>query len=238
MKTDNADMTEQKEGRSVSSMASSHKITPDRIERALQGPLPGLPAHRRMAPDERDLSCAPEDHRPKKAAVLVLLYPGSQMDQLYLLLTRRTETLLDHKGQISFPGGGSEPEDPSLEFTALREACEEVGICSADVRILGRLTPVYIPPSDFCVHPYVAHTSRPPAFLAQPDEVAELLQVPLNHLMDDGNKRTERWMLRGKEADVPYFDVFGHKVWGATAVILSELVEVLRSAELSENDCL
>lgn len=232
-------MVERMKDRSVSSVPSKHTtITPGRIERALLGPLPGLQAQRRMAPNEGDLACAPEDHQPKKAAVLVILYPGRQMDQYYLVLTRRTETLLDHKGQISFPGGGSEPEDPSLEYTALREACEEVGICSDDVRILGRLTPVYVPPSDFCVHPYVAYVSHPPAFLAQPDEVAELLQVPLDHLMDDGNMCIERWTLGGKETDVPYFDVFGHKVWGATAVILSELVEVLRLAGPSMSDSL
>jgi 8-oxo-dGTP pyrophosphatase MutT (NUDIX family) len=217
---------------------AAHKFTMlmDRIREALKGPLPGLIAQKRMSPNERDLACAPKDHQPKRAGVLVLLYPGQQKDQLYLVLTRRTETLLDHKGQISLPGGSHEPDDPSLAHTALREACEEVGVCSEDIRILGGLTPVYIPPSDFCVHPYVACVSHVPAFLAQPDEVAELLQLPLHRLMDDTNVRTERWMVRGKKTEVPYFDVFGHKVWGATAVILSELVEVLRAAGLPEKN--
>jgi 8-oxo-dGTP pyrophosphatase MutT (NUDIX family) len=204
-----------------------------RIEEVLKGPLPGLTAQKRMSLDERDLPCAPRDHEPKKAGVLVLLYPNQDKEQLYLVLTRRTETLIDHGGQISLPGGSQEPNDPSLADTALREACEEVGVCSDDIRLLGNLTPVYIPPSDFCVHPYVAYASHSPAFLAQPDEVAELLQLPIAHLMDGGNLRTERWIVRGKESDVPYFDVFGHKVWGATAIILSELIEVFRTAGLA-----
>lgn len=231
-------MTEHLDNRSEPPLAAKCSTPLDRIEEILRGQLPGLTTQQRMSPDDRDLRCAPEDHQPKKAAVLVLLYPGGrQKEQLYLVLTRRTETLLDHRGQISLPGGGNEPDDPSLEYTALREACEEVGVCSDDIRMLGRLTPVYIPPSDFCVHPYVAYVPHAPTFLAQPDEVAELLQVPLDHLMDDGNVRTERWTVRGAEMEVPFFDVFGHKVWGATAVILSELVEVLRRAGLPEKNC-
>lgn len=205
-----------------------------RIEEVLRGPLPGLTAQKRMSPNERDLPRAPKDHEPKKAGVLVLLYSDQEKEQLCLVLTRRTETLVDHGGQISLPGGSQEPGDPSLAYTAIREACEEVGVCSDDVMILGNLTPVYIPPSDFCVHPCVAYASHAPAFLVQPDEVAELLQLPIAHLMDGCNLRTERWVVRGEEADVPYFDVFGHKVWGATAIILGELIEVLRSAGLSK----
>lgn len=209
-------------------------LLPDRIEEVLKGPLPGVAAQKRMSPSDRSLGCSPKDHDPKRAGVLILLYPNQQKDQLYLVLTRRTETLLDHKGQISLPGGSEEPGDPSLAHTALREACEEVGVCSDDIRILGHLTPVYVPPSDFCVHPYVAYVPRTPAFLAQPDEVAELLQLPLAHLFDKSNVRTERWVLRDRETEVPYFDVFGHKVWGATAIILSELIEVLSLAGLTE----
>lgn len=209
---------------------SQFTISLDRIKEALEGPLPGLAAQKRMSPDAMDLPRAPKDHQPKRAGVLVLLYPGRDNGQLYLVLTRRTETLLDHKGQISLPGGSQEPDDPSLAYTALREACEEVGVCTDDIRVLGRLTPVYVPPSDFCVHPYVAYVSHVPTFLAQPDEVAELLQLPLAHLMDEANLRTECRMLRGKQTEVPYFDVFGHKVWGATGIILYELVEVLRMA--------
>jgi 8-oxo-dGTP pyrophosphatase MutT (NUDIX family) len=208
----------------------------DRLEKVLRGPLPGVAAQKRMSPSDRDLGCSPKDHHPKRAGVLILLYPNQQKNQLYLALTRRTETLLDHKGQISLPGGGEEPTDPSLAYTALREACEEVGVCSDDIRILGHLTPVYVPPSDFCVHPYVAYTPQVPSFLVQPDEVAELLQIPLAHLFDESNVHIERWATGDRETVIPYFDVFGHKVWGATAIILSELIEVLRAAGLSEKN--
>lgn len=223
----------QKKGTTMTS-GSQSTIFLNRLEQILKGPLPGLTAHRRMAPSDRDVGFAPKDHCPKRAGVLILLYPNQTNDQLYLVLTRRTETLLNHKGQISLPGGSQEPDDSSLAHTAVREACEEVGVCADDIRVLGRLTPVYIPPSDFCVHPYVAYTPRAPSFLAQPDEVAELLQLPIVHLFDESNVRSESWVLRDKETEVPYFDVFGHKVWGATAIILSELIEVLRSAGFSQ----
>ncbi|HAR96833.1 MAG TPA: CoA pyrophosphatase, partial [Deltaproteobacteria bacterium] len=185
-------------------MAGSHSIMfLSRLEQVLKGPLPGPAAHRRMAPSDRDVGSAPKDHCPKRAGVLILLYPNQQRDQLYLLLTRRTETLPDHKGQISLPGGSQEPDDASLAHTALREACEEVGVSPDDIRILGHLTPIYIPPSDFCVHPYVAYTPRAPSFLVQPDEVAELLQLPIVHLFDESNVRTERWIRKGRQTEVP-----------------------------------
>lgn len=203
-------------------------FTVDMIEGALRKPLPGLKAQLRMAPRPGSLKL-PEPHRmPRKSGVLVVLFPDAVRDDLCLVLTRRTERVADHKGQISLPGGAADPEDASIVHTALREACEEVGVCSDAMRVLGSLTPVYIPPSDFCVQPYVAYLSSPPQFSPQPEEVAEILEVPLSHLLDERNVVVEEWILDGEKKQVPYFDVYGHKVWGATAVVLSEFIAVLQ----------
>jgi 8-oxo-dGTP pyrophosphatase MutT (NUDIX family) len=170
------------------------------------------------------------DHLPGKArlsGVLVLLFCNDQ--ELTLVLTRRRDDLPAHAGQVSFPGGRHEPPE-TLLMTALRETEEEIGIAPESLQILGALTPLYIPPSDFEVHPFVAwyHNGQRPFFTPSPDEVAELLEVPLAHLFDPATLVEERWLFQGHEIDVPYFDVEGHKVWGATAMMLSELCERLR----------
>lgn len=203
-------------------------LTPDGIQAALCRPLPGRKAQKRMAPDAGLPILPLPDREPKQSGVLLLLYPSPETGDLSLLLTRRTETVADHKGQISFPGGGFEPHDTTVSDTAMREACEEVGVCSDDIRLLGPLTPLYIPPSNFCVHPFVAYTPYRPPFMAQPEEVAELLEVPLSHLLDERNVVEEEWVLGGAPTRVPFFQVHGHKVWGATAVVLAEFVAVLK----------
>ena len=148
-----------------------------------------------------------------------------------LVLTRRTDTLPEHTGQISLPGGGVEPEDPSITHTALREACEEIGVCTDEIRILGELSTVYIEPTDYSIHPYVAYVAQRPALFPEPAEVAEVIEVPLGHLLDERNVVVEDWVVRGEPMRVPYFDVFGHKVWGATAIVLAEFLAVLRRLE-------
>ncbi len=162
--------------------------------------------------------------------MLLLLYAEEEKGELYLVLTRRSDSVADHKGQISLPGGAVDPQDRSTAQTALRETCEEIGVCGDDLRLLGQLTPVYIEPSDYCIEPHVAYMSRRPAFKPQPDEVAEVMQVPVNHLLDERNRITEDWLWHDPPMRVPYFEVFGHKVWGATAMVLAEFSAVLSSA--------
>lgn len=204
-------------------------ITVEQIEAALRGPLPGIEAMRRMAPLTRALYPPEEGLRPRSGAVLVLLYPGDPAGELYLVLTRRTDTLGTHRGQISFPGGSVDPDDLSTAHTAVREACEEIGVCEAGLRLLGDLTPLYIPPSNFCVAPHVAYVSQRPAFRPQPDEVAELIEAPLRHFLDPGIVGYEQRTVLDQTINVPYFRVGTHQVWGATAMILSELAAVAAS---------
>jgi 8-oxo-dGTP pyrophosphatase MutT (NUDIX family) len=210
-------------------------FTPDQIEAALRKPLPGVEAQMRMAPHPVSLSPPAPDHRPRKGGVLLLLYPSDNKDELCLVLTRRTDSVAEHKGQISLPGGSVEPQDSSTSQAAFREACEEIGVCSDDLRVLGSLTPLYVEASDFCIHPYVAYASRRPLFLSQPDEVAELLEVPLRHLLDERNIVVEDWTVRGSPMRVPFFNVHGHKVWGATAVVLAEFLAALSRLDRIED---
>lgn len=210
-------------------MSKNFCITPDQIAAALRGPLPGRKAQQRMAPHPRSSSSPRHTRNARHAGVLLLLFPNGPDHNLFLVLTRRTDTLPEHTGQISLPGGSAEPEDPSIAHTALREACEEIGVCADDIRVLGRLSPVFIEPTNYCIHPLVGYVPWRPVFRPQPSEVAELIEVPLGHLLDGRNIMAEDWVVRGELLRVPYFDVFGHKVWGATAIVLSEFVAVLQN---------
>jgi 8-oxo-dGTP pyrophosphatase MutT (NUDIX family) len=203
------------------------KFTVNMIEAALRKHLPGIKAQLRMAPRPGSLKLPTPQSTPRKSGVLILIFPSKETGELCFVLTRRTEIVADHKGQISLPGGAVDPDDQSIAHTALREACEEVGVCSDVMRILGPLTPIYIPPSDFCVQPYVAYMSQSPQFLPQPEEVAEIIEVPLPYLLDERNVVVEEWLLDDEVKQVPFFNIYGHKVWGATAVVLSEFAAIL-----------
>ncbi len=197
----------------------------DVVRRALQQPRPGLKAQISMSPRPR----APVTNTaPARAGgVLLLLYPIDS--RLHLVLTRRTEELSSHKGQISLPGGAREPGE-SFEEAALREAHEELNLNPADVQVLGRLSPLYIPPSNYCIRPVVGYTPARPDFQPDPREVAEVLEVPLAELLNPATVREEDWFLRGMTVRVPFFAVQQHKVWGATAMVLAEFVALIRSS--------
>jgi len=164
----------------------------------------------------------------REAGVLVLLLP--QNEHLAVVLTVRRDHLPDHAGQISFPGGQREP-DESLATTALREAEEEVALPPSDVDLLGRLTPLYIPPSNFCAHPFVGRVASAPALRPADREVRQVLRVPLSHLLAPATRKTETRRLNGTDVAVPYYDVDGHTVWGATAMMLAEFLAVARTAD-------
>ena len=201
-----------------------------RGEKGLWAPLPGISAQLRMVPEPRPGQKAyfEVEDTSLKAGVLILLYKKD--GRLWMLLTRRTERVLHHRGQISLPGGEQHPGE-SLEATALRETVEELGPDLAAVRILGRLTPLYIPPSNYCIYPTVAFIPGPLEFHLQPDEVAEVIEVPVDHLADPANTRRETWVLGGRDVEVPLYECEGHKIWGATAMVLAEFLALLGRPE-------
>jgi len=208
---------------------SSH-LTLDQLaglRAALSRPLPGLAAQMRMAPQPRpgneqiftpDLNC-------RRAGVLVLLYPGRD-GELSLVLTRRTESVENHRGQISLPGGSMEAGENAVA-AALREAQEELAVNPARLELLGELSPLYIPASGFCIYPVVAYAWERPAFLPDPREVAEVIEVPLAHLLEPSVCCVEQRQMDGREVRVPFYAVGRHKVWGATAMVLCELLTLL-----------
>jgi 8-oxo-dGTP pyrophosphatase MutT (NUDIX family) len=200
------------------------------VRRALAGRLPGAEAQRYMATEPRS---GPAEYGPRPAprqgAVLALLYPWQ--GRLWLPLTRRSERLAHHGGQVSLPGGGVEPGDTSPWRAALREATEECGIDPTAVDYLGALTPLYVPPSNYQVHPFVGLAAARPAFRADAREVAEIIELPLDLLLDPAAKEERHEVWRGGQRRVPYYRAGGHAIWGATAMMLSELEAALRLAQ-------
>jgi len=216
-------------------MEKLHRITfiIEDIRQALAGPLPGIDGQIKMAPApiKGQVNRWKPPQNCREAAVLLLLYPHTSnsytSEELRLVLMRRPEYAGAHSGQISLPGGRRE-EGESLKKTALREAAEEVGVLPDALRIIGQLSSLYTPPSNFCIYPFVAFSPSRPAFKLDSREVAELIETPLSLLANPANRKEEVWTFeKYGNRRVPFFQVFGHKVWGATAMILSEFLTIL-----------
>jgi 8-oxo-dGTP pyrophosphatase MutT (NUDIX family) len=199
-----------------------------RLERIRQrltaGELPGYAAQEPLGHSLRQsVSEAPASARP--ASVLALFYPVG--GEIHLLFIQRTSPPGDrHGGQISFPGGSADPSDRDAAHTALREAEEEVGVLPERIELIGELTPLYIPVSNFLVNPFVGFTASRPEFILQESEVARVLELPLS-----GFYRKEVIAYRDKRLyngvvlkEVPHWEVAGESVWGATAMMVGELV--------------
>jgi 8-oxo-dGTP pyrophosphatase MutT (NUDIX family) len=169
----------------------------------------------------------------RKACVLILLFLKDKA--WHVLLTERSTNLNDrHKGQISFPGGQIEAHDESRAACALREAHEEVGVLPHQVQIIGEMTDLYIAVSNFHVFPFLAWTDTPPQYQRQISEVKQIIETPLSILQDLGNQKTMDLNVYDGSLvlkDVPYFDVFGKIVWGATAMMLSELLVLMNAVD-------
>jgi 8-oxo-dGTP pyrophosphatase MutT (NUDIX family) len=198
----------------------------------LESELPGEMAHERMMARVKEMPRQiPADARP--SAVLCVLFPVK--NELSLLLIQRTEDGRAHSGQISLPGGKQDPGDADLRATALREVQEEVGIMSKDIAILGQLTPLYIPVSNFQVYPFVGFCEDKPRLHLNKNEVAQAFEVPLSTLLSKETKTISRVISPIDPEFVRNVNAYqlneGPVIWGATAMILSEL-EVILSEQL------
>jgi 8-oxo-dGTP pyrophosphatase MutT (NUDIX family) len=165
---------------------------------------------------------------PRLGAVLVLLYAAA--NDVYLPLTVRTAALRNHSGEVSLPGGSYDAADGDLQQTALREAWEELAIPAKAVTLWTQLTPVWIPVSNFQITPFVGWAQMRPNFALAVSEVAALLDVPLSLLLQPDVVQREERTIRGTHMHIPYFAIGDYKVWGATAIVLAELVGKLRQS--------
>ncbi len=199
------------------------------LRTALRGELPGHDAFLHLSGYKRhDLEDAlRQNPAPRESAVLALIYPRE--GRLHTLLMRRPEYDGVHSGQVAFPGGRREEQDRDLRDTALREFQEETGASTARFDVLGPLSRVYIPPSRSLVTPFVAAAPALPPTAPDPREVAALIEAPLEELLrpDVVQVRRQYIQVLGREAEIPYFDLQGQVVWGATAMMLAELRELL-----------
>ena len=200
------------------------------IPKLLNQQLPAFDAHVIMAPEERKASLEPDyylKYNPRNSAVMMLFYPKD--GNATLVLTKRSTYAGVHSAQVSFPGGKAELTDKDLAYTALRETQEEVGINPGDINIVMPFTKIYIPPSNFLVVPFLGIMQETPQFMPDPAEVAEIIELPLDMLLDDSIiNRTPIQIFQSQSITVPAFKVGEHIVWGATAMILSELKETIK----------
>jgi 8-oxo-dGTP pyrophosphatase MutT (NUDIX family) len=196
-----------------------------RLERGLHEPLPGADAQLSLAPSPRhgwDPGRIPDDCRV--GAGLLLVFPIE--DEAHVLLTERHEDLPHHAGQVSLPGGAVENGE-SVVQAALREAAEETALDARTVRVLGTLTPLHIPVSGFVLHPVVGVVGKRPVLRARPEEVARLFETPIGVLADAARWADDELVLGGAPHRVPHLDLEGARLWGATAMVLAEFLEVL-----------
>ncbi len=200
------------------------------IKNGLKKPLPGQLAQKTMSPhpiDPRRFNFNFSENS-RRGAVLILIYPDA--DQAFFPLIKRPIYSGVHSGQIAFPGGKMEPEDENISYTAVREAWEEVGVLPEDVKLLGQISDLFIPASNFLVSPIIGYSERKPEFIPEIKEVDRIIETPLKQLLALETRKQKILEIGGLlKLDTPYFDLSNEVVWGATAMILEEFIQVLKN---------
>ncbi len=198
------------------------------LRQRLALPLPGQEAQFKMAHAERRINSSryklPDDHR--KSAVLIMLYESGNSIKFPLIIRPVYDGV--HSGQVALPGGSFDESDITLKGTAVREACEETGVLAKNLKVIGELSDLYIPPSNFLVNPFIAIHQNKPVFIPQEREVARIVEMDVEKILDEkfiGEKTIK--LNNGVSIITPVFDINGLTVWGATAMILSEFKSVL-----------
>lgn len=202
----------------------------DYIKDRFKHPLPGAGSHLKMAPEHRSFELQLVEGKPltpRLSAVVALLYPGE--NGLKLVFIRRSEYVGIHSGQIAFPGGRYEKSDGDLQVTALRELEEEIGVAADGLEVLGSLTDLYVPPSNFMVRAYVAYTPIKPVYRIDAREVQEVLEYDLNYFFRKDIIGVRDFTAHNsvRVTSAPYYFVEDTIIWGATAMMLTELIDHL-----------
>ena len=202
-----------------------------RISKIKDLPLPGESSHHKMVPEFRIkelLELKDGKTPPRKAAVMALFYPNQKEETHILFILRKTYKGV-HSNQVAFPGGKAEKEDDNLMVTALRETHEEVGVHPDDIHVVKELSEIFIPPSNFEVQPFLGLYKKPKPFVIQESEVAALLEVSLVNFLSEASITTKNITTSyATNVDVPAFKLNGYIVWGATAMMLSEIKVLLK----------
>lgn len=193
--------------------------------------LPAESSHFKMVPPSRkSFEQYPNKQlqQAKKAGVLALFYPNADKQMQVVFILRKTYKGV-HSAQVSFPGGKPEPEDKNLEDTAVRETFEEVGVPLDDITVIKKLSQVYIPPSNFCVQPYIGFVAQQPIFIKQEKEVEQIIEVKLLDIINDDNIILKNIKTSySVDIEAPAFKLNDFTIWGATAMILSEIKDIVK----------
>ncbi len=201
---------------------------PELLRKELLKDLPGTDVQWEMASSDRMIRNFPRTpgKDARAASVLILLYPFN--GSVHTVFMQRPDYNGVHGGQISFPGGKQEPSDKDSIQTALREAEEETGVDPASISVIGILTPLFIPVSNIIVTPVVAWTDKKPVFIHQEEEVVFLFDAEIRRFYDPSIIKTRPLKIGSEMMDVKYFDYEGNMIWGATSMILNELLVILK----------
>jgi 8-oxo-dGTP pyrophosphatase MutT (NUDIX family) len=214
---------------------NSFQTVVDLIKSELNKPLPGLEVQLHMSPSSRNQGMLNLNHEEKckNSSVLILLYPKNKIT--HIVFIKRANSGGPHSGQIGLPGGKFELVDKDLIDTALRETEEEVGVKHEDVFVLGQLTSLFIPVSNISVLPVVGSINYCPEFVKQISEVDEIIEVPLHEFVKESNKFIKTFTIREFEIIAPCYYAKEHVIWGATAMIMSEFVELVNRIGIAKN---
>ena len=206
-------------------MDFQHFIT--QLEITITNYLPGEESQQKMRVNyDQSIELPFSKNNSTPAAVLILLY--LEDNEIHFFLTKRSNELEHHKGQISLPGGTQE-ENEKLTHTALRETQEEIGINKTSISIIGSMTPLFVPVTGFMIHPFIGYSSNKLEPTPDPSEVEAIFSVNISDLLNETNQTIEKRNIRGYDVEVPYFKLNNYEVWGATSMILSEFRDLIKS---------
>lgn len=206
------------------------------LKRSVKQDLPSFNAHKLMMPEIRlkEFEKTNPDNNTIKSAVLLLLFEKN--NQLYLIFIKRQKYDGIHSGQIAFPGGKFENNDKTLTTTALRETYEEIGISPSQIEIIGQLSELFIPPSNFLVQPFIGYTKQIPDYKINDYEVEVVFEVSINEIIyANPINNVEFELFNNQTIKAPCYIFENHKIWGATSMILNELITIIKTFTLNNN---